>query len=116
MKAASKVFLLYIVVPSEYDSCMPTAACGINCEVCSLREACGGCVPGNDPRAEARMKEIEAMMGAPCPALFCATRRGMDYCLACPDFPCGVLYKWEIPYSKTLLDLIGRFKRTLEQA
>lgn len=92
---------------------MATAACGINCDVCALKSACGGCVPGTDERAPERLKELERMMGAPCPALLCASRRETDYCLKCAEFPCKTLYKWEIPYSKALLDLIVRFRSGL---
>lgn len=93
---------------------VPTAACGINCDVCRLRKPCGGCVPGNDERAEERLKEIERMMGSPCPALNCAIKKKIDFCLNCSDFPCNVHYKWEIPYSKKLLDLIEKFKKDFD--
>ncbi len=85
-------------------------ACGIACEVCGLRDQCGGCVAGTDPRAPQRQAELRKLMGAPCPALNCAMRKGIDYCLRCPDFPCEVHYKWEIPYSRKLLDLVKKFK------
>ncbi len=87
-----------------------TGACGINCDVCALKDKCGGCVPGNHPQAPQRLEQIKEMMGAYCPVLKCAMERNIDYCLRCPQFPCSIHYKWEIPYSKTLLDLIKKFK------
>lgn len=87
-----------------------TAACGIDCEVCGIKDECGGCVPGTHPEAPQRSEQIKEIMGAYCPALKCAIENKVDYCLSCDKFPCEVLYKWEIPYSKTLLNLIKNFK------
>ncbi|RLC72475.1 MAG: hypothetical protein DRI26_02870, partial [Chloroflexi bacterium] len=42
--------------------------------------------------------------------LECAMKKGVDYCLRCKEFPCELLYRSEIPYSKRLLDLIKDFK------
>lgn len=92
---------------------MATAACGINCDMCALKEMCGGCVPGTDPKATERLAKLKEMMGAPCPALGCAIKKGIDYCLRCPEFPCQRLYKWEIPYSAKLLHLIDEFKEKM---
>lgn len=90
---------------------MGTAACGINCDVCNLKTSCGGCVSGIDPKAPERSLELKEMLGALCPALDCAVKRGQDYCLRCSDFPsCKRLYKWEIPYSRVLLNLLKDFK------
>ena len=69
---------------------------------------------GIDPKAPERLAELEKMMGAPCPALHCAIKKGVDYCLRCPEFPCQKHYKWEIPYSRTLLDLIKKFQEQKE--
>lgn len=89
-----------------------TAACGVDCEVCDLkaRNKCGGCVPGNHPRAMERSEEIKQVMGAYCPAMKCAAERKQPYCLSCEEFPCKVHYKWEIPYSSRLLKLIEKSK------
>ena len=89
---------------------MATAACGINCDICALKEHCGGCVPGTDPKALERLVKLKEMMGDLCPALDCAIKKRIDYCLQCSEFPCQRLYKWEIPYSRKLLDLVSRFK------
>ena len=85
------------------------AACGISCEVCKFKPTCGGCVPGTDPAAPERAKQLREMMGAPCPVFECAIKKGVDYCLSCPEFPCKVHYH-EIPYSKKLLDILQAWK------
>ena len=86
------------------------AACGIACEVCGLVETCGGCVSGTASEAPVRAEEVREMMGAPCPVLECAIKSEVDYCLRCDKFPCELHYKWEIPYSKRLLDILKKFK------
>jgi hypothetical protein len=83
------------------------AACGIACEVCKLKEMCGGCVPGTDERAPARLEQLKGM-GLPCPVLECAIKNKVDYCLRCDKFPCDVHYQG-FPYSKNLLDVFKRF-------
>jgi hypothetical protein len=88
-----------------------TGACGINCDVCGLKAACGGCLPGTDPKAPERAEEIRKMMGAPCPVLECAIKNKVDYCLSCDKFPCEVHYHAGLPYSKTLLDIFKEFKK-----
>ncbi len=85
-------------------------ACGIACEVCGLREPCGGCLPGTDPGAPQRAEQIREMMGAPCPVLECAMKSNVAYCLSCGEFPCRLHYKAEIPYSRRLLDILKKFK------
>ena len=85
------------------------AACGIACEVCGLKEVCGGCLPGTDPKAPERLEEIKKMMGMPCAVLECAIKNKVDYCLSCEKFPCDIHYQ-EFPYSKKLLDVFKKFK------
>jgi len=89
-----------------------TAACGVDCNVCGLKRdnKCEGCVPGDHPRALERSEEIKQIMGAYCPAMKCAAEKRVPYCPSCDEFPCKLLYKWEIPYSKKLLDLIEKSK------
>ena len=79
------------------------------CDVCALREPCGGCLPGTDPNAPQRAEQIRDMMGAPCPILDCAIKNKVDYCLSCVYFPCEVHYKAGFPYSKSLLDIFKKF-------
>ena len=86
------------------------AACGIACEVCGVKDKCGGCVSGIDPAAPQRLEQIKEMMGVYCPVLKCAIENKVVYCLSCEKFPCEVHYKWEIPYSRKLLDLFKKFK------
>ncbi len=86
------------------------AACGMACEVCELLNECGGCPAGTDPKVGERLEKLKELMGATCPALECAMKKGVDYCLRCKEFPCELLYRSEIPYSKRLLDLIKDFK------
>lgn len=88
---------------------MAIAACGIACDVCKLKDTCGGCLPGTDPRAPERQEALKKMAGGPCPVLDCAIKKGVDYCLSCPSFPCEVHYKAGFPYSKTLLDIFKKF-------
>lgn len=89
---------------------MIVGACGIACEVCQLREPCGGCVSGTDPDCRQRAADIREMMGAPCPVLECAIAKKADYCLSCADFPCELHYRYEIPFSRRLLDILKKFK------
>jgi len=90
---------------------MSTAACGINCDVCKLKPFCGWFVSGVDPKAQERSLERKKILGVLCLALDCAIRKGQDYCLRCADFPsCKRLNKWQIPYNRTLLDLLKDFK------
>ena len=39
-----------------------TAACGIDCEVCGIKDECGGCVPGTHPEAPQRSEEIKEII------------------------------------------------------
>ena len=88
---------------------MAIAACGIACDVCKLKQTCGGCLPGTDANASERQEEIKKMIGAPCPILDCAIKNKVDYCLGCVSFPCEVHYKAGFPYSKSLLDIFKKF-------
>ena len=88
------------------------AACGVACEVCALKDACGGgCPPGNDEKAvAARLNYIKEKFGMSCPILECAARKGVDFCLRCPDFPCETHYTHGMPFSQKFLDTIKEFK------
>ncbi len=85
-------------------------ACGIACETCMLKEKCGGCVSGTDPDAPRVLERMKRGIGNPCPVLKCAIEKGVEYCLKCPEFPCKVHYKNEIPYSKKALDLFKKIR------
>lgn len=80
---------------------MLVAVCGMVCEVCKLYkdEACEmcGCVPGTDERVPDKQRRMKAEMGTTCPILECASKRGIDYCFKCPEFPCEIYYAQEMP-------------------
>ena len=86
------------------------AACGISCEVCGLKEKCGGCVSGTDPDAPKVLEKIKQGKGNPCQVLECAIESKVEYCLRCEKFPCAIHYESEIPYSKKALDLFKKLK------
>ena len=89
------------------------AACGMACEVCSMREReiCPGCVAGTDARAPAMVEWLKKV-GLSCPVLECAIKSKVDYCLRCEKLPCDVLYQADFPYSKKLLDMFkGMLKK-----
>jgi len=87
---------------------MKVGACGMACEVCKLKEMCGGCVAGTDERATAFVETLKGL-GLSCPVLECAIKSKVDHCLGCEKFPCDVLYQAEFPYSKKLLDGLKSF-------
>jgi hypothetical protein len=91
-----------------------TGACGLNCDVCGfmVKGMCpiGGCVAGTDPKAPEKLEAIKKAIGMPCPALECAIKNKVDYCLKCDKFPCEVHYKAEHPYSKKFLDFVKAAK------
>ncbi len=84
-------------------------ACGVACDVCMLKEKCGGCVSGTDPDAPRVLERLKTM-GNPCPVLKCAIENSIEYCLSCEKFPCETHYRHEIPYSKKSLDLFKKFR------
>ena len=70
---------------------------------------------GSEPAKSRVMKflsleQVKEMMGAYCPVLKCAIEKKVEYCLSCKEYPCEVHYKWEIPYSRKILDLHKKFK------
>ena len=92
-------------------NCMPTAACGINCDVCRayVEGKCpiGGCIEGS--KASQKLEKQKATFGFTCPVLECALKKGVDFCLRdCGDFPCETFYKAGFPYSKEFLDVMKK--------
>ena len=75
---------------------MLVAACGMACQVCKLMrdEACEmcGCVPGNDEKVSDKQKLIQAELGFICLILDCASKKKLDYCFKCDEFPCDIYY------------------------
>lgn len=50
--------------------------CGLACVLCREDENCPGCV-------------AKLASGHNCPTGICATKKGVDGCYSCPDYPCG---------------------------
>ncbi len=90
---------------------MPTGACGINCDVCRLKiqGICGSCGPARSPEADEKMVVQERVLGAPCPILACAHRKGVSHCMKdCEDFPCNRLKDGGYPFSPGYLQMQER--------
>lgn len=80
---------------------MLVAVCGLACEVCKLLrdnacEMCG-CVPGTDERVREKQRRMEAELGSICTILECASKKKVDFCFKCPEFPCESFYAHEMP-------------------
>jgi hypothetical protein len=97
---------------------MPTAACGISCDVCGLyvKGICQTCAPGTDPRAQEKLDTQIRNIKMHCPILECAVEKKVSYCVGdCDEFPCR---KFEngfeavgygpYPYSATCLAMFRR--------
>ena len=90
---------------------MPTGACGINCDVCRLRilGICGTCGPAQSREAMEKMAVQEDLLGAACPILACALKKGVQHCMKdCDDFPCSRLKDGPYPFSRGYLDMQER--------
>lgn len=90
---------------------MPTAACGINCDVCGLqvRGVCSSCGPGTSQEAAAKLAVQQQLFGQPCPILACAHLNQLEYCMRdCRSFPCENFETQEYPFSKGYLSMQQR--------
>ena len=90
---------------------MPTGACGIACDVCTLRllDICSSCGPGKSQLAKAKLEAQKRLLGAPCPILACAGLRQVDYCLRdCDLFPCENFACGPYPFSQSFLEMQKR--------
>jgi len=70
---------------------MPTAACGINCDVCQLNvlEVCSSCGSGKSREGQAKAEAQKRLFGQSCAILTCAILNRIEYCLRdCQFFPC----------------------------
>ncbi|MCG6878401.1 MAG: DUF3795 domain-containing protein, partial [Deltaproteobacteria bacterium] len=90
---------------------MPTGACGINCDVCRLKILgfCGTCGPGQSREAMEKIAVQERVLGAPCPILACAFKKGVQHCMKdCDDFPCTQFTDGPYPFSRGYLEMQER--------
>ena len=90
---------------------MPTAACGINCDVCKLRlmEICSSCGPGTSQQAINKIEAQKRIFGHPCPILACAQLNRIRYCMRdCQSFPCEVFVSGPYPFSEGYLNMQKR--------
>ena len=90
---------------------MPTAACGINCDVCKLRlmEICSSCGPGTSRQAINKIEAQKRIFGHPCPILACAQLNRIQYCMRdCQSFPCEVFASGPYPFSESYLSMQKR--------
>ncbi|MFO7560098.1 MAG: DUF3786 domain-containing protein [Desulfobacterales bacterium] len=95
---------------------MPTAACGINCEVCRLFTLgfCSSCGSGTSDTGRKKAAVQETLLGQPCPILACAIANHLEYCMRdCGLFPCENFENGPYPFSKGFL---GMQTRRLESA
>ncbi len=89
---------------------MPTAACGIDCDVCKLRlmEICSTCGPGKSADAQSKLETQKRILGNTCPILDCAVLNQIDYCMRdCELFPCNN-FELGYPFSEGFLRMQSR--------
>jgi len=90
---------------------MPTAACGINCDVCKLNllGTCSSCGPGKSLQAEKKLAAQQRLLGGTCSILACANMNRIDYCMRdCNQFPCENFSTGLYPYSQGFLNMQRR--------
>lgn len=90
---------------------MPTAACGIDCDVCQLMVSgiCSTCGPGDSDAGIRKMAAQERILGASCPVLACAVMNAISYCPRdCGQFPCENFSAGPYPYSNGFIDMQSR--------
>lgn len=94
---------------------MPTAACGINCDVCKLNllGTCSSCGPGISLQAEKKLTAQQRLLGGTCAILACANMNRIQYCMRdCSQFPCHNFSTGRYPFSQGFLNMQ---KRRLQQ-
>jgi len=90
---------------------MPTAACGINCDVCKLNllGTCSSCGPGTSRQAEKKLEAQQRLLGAACSILACANMNRIQYCMRdCNQFPCDNFSTGPYPFSQGYLNMQKR--------
>ena len=93
---------------------MPTAACGINCDVCRLNllDLCSSCGSGKSLEGESKVEVQKRLLGQPCPILACAIMNKIGYCLRdCEYFPCDNFRNGPYPYSEGYLNMQDRRRK-----
>lgn len=93
---------------------MPTAACGINCDVCRLRllGICSSCGSGTSREAINKIEAQKRLLGQPCPILACAQMNNVEYCLRdCKLFPCENFTTGPYPLSEGYLNMQKRRRK-----
>ena len=93
---------------------MPTGACGINCDVCSLnvKGICSSCGPGASREGRLKLAAQERILGAPCPILACADLKKVAFCLRdCELFPCENFENGPYPFAQGFLSMQARRRR-----
>lgn len=93
---------------------MPTAACGINCDICKLNlmGICSTCGDGLSNEAKLKIEAQTRLLGQPCPILACAQMNHLKYCLRdCRHFPCDNFGMGPYPFSQGFLDMQQRRRR-----
>lgn len=64
-------------------------------------------MPGS--QASSKLETQRRVLGFTCPILECAFKKRVDYCSRdCPDFPCEVYYRSQIPYSLSFLNIMKK--------
>jgi len=100
--------------PLEKGGIMPTAACGINCDVCRLKilGICSSCGPGTSQEAIDKIEVQKHLFGQPCPVLACAHMNHIQFCLRdCESFPCENFQAGPYPFSEGYLNMQERRRK-----
>ena len=98
---------------------MPTAACGIDCDVCQLNllGTCSTCGPGTSLEAEKKLAAQSRLLGSPCPILACANLNHVQFCLRdCSQFPCENFTNGPYPFSEGYLTMQKRRRKEIPPA
>jgi len=93
---------------------MPTAACGIDCDVCRLHVwgVCSSCGPGGSREAAEKIAVQNRLFGMCCSVLGCAHTQGVAHCPRdCDRFPCESFQVGPYPYSRGYLNMQERRRK-----
>lgn len=90
---------------------MPTAACGINCDVCGLHVSgiCSSCGSGISEEGRRKAAVQSRLFGQSCPILACARMNRTPHCMKdCSAFPCANFEAGPYPFSESFLHMQSR--------